>query len=439
MGGSRAGPAGGRANGRALDLTNLLLADVQDGIGPFLAIYLLSAQHWHAAAIGVVMSISGIATVLVRTPAGVLIDRLACKREIIVGACAVVACGVALLASLPHFWPVAAAQVAIGGADAVIPPALAAISLGLVGRLGFSGRMGRNQGFNHAGNTVTAILAGFGGTYLAPAAVLWVVAGLAAAGAIATLRIRRTDIDDSVARGCPGPDDEKAAVEPNTGRGSIGRLRHNRTLLIFTACITLFHFANAAMLPLAGEELAHSHPKISSLCMAACIVAAQIVMVPVALLAGRRADAWGRKRLFLAGFAALAIRGLLYTVVRDPIGIVAIQLLDGVGAGLFSVLFFVVVSDITSGSGHTNLAIGATSAAWGLGAACSNTVAGAVAQHLGMQAAFFGLSCCALLAFVLFLVLMPETGPDADPDAGWGSSARPAPDSPVGPLLPATS
>ncbi len=421
---------GSRANGRALDLTNLLLADVQDGIGPFLAIYLLSAQHWKAGAIGVVMTIAGIATVLVRTPAGVLIDRLSCKREIIVGACAVIACGVAVLASLPRFWPVAAAQVAIGGADAVIPPALAAISLGLVGRGAFTGRMGRNQGFNHAGNTATALLAGFGGTFLAPVAVLWVVAALAAAGAVATLRIRRRDIDDSVARGCPGPDDEAPKTEQDSG-GGIGRLLRDRTLLIFTGCITLFHFANAAMLPLAGEELAHDHPRISALCMAACIVAAQLVMVPVALLAGRRADVWGRKRLFLAGFAALAVRGGLYTFVRDPIGIVAIQLLDGIGAGLFSVLFFVVVSDITRGSGHTNLALGATSAAWGLGAACSNAVAGFVAQRLGMQAAFLGLACCALLAFVLFLVLMPETGPDA----GTGQGGHPAPGSAADPAV----
>ena len=420
---------GGRSNGRALDLANLLLADVQDGIGPFLAIYLLSAQHWKAGAIGVVMTISGIATVLMRTPAGALIDRLSCKREIIVGACAVVAGGVAILATLPRFWPIAAAQVAIGGADAVIPPALAAISLGLVGRRAFTARMGRNQGFNHAGNTVTAMLAGFGGTYLAPVAVLWVVTGLAAAGAAAALLIRRDDIDDMVARGCPNPDDkasgDAAQIDQARSGGGLGRLLRNRTLLIFTGCITLFHFANAAMLPLAGEELAHSHPGISSLCMAACIVAAQVVMVPVALLVGRRADAWGRKRLFLAGFAALAIRGLLYTVVNEPSGIIAIQLLDGIGAGLFSVLFFLVVSDITRGSGNTNLAIGATSAAWGLGAACSNTVAGYVAQHLGMQAAFFGLSCCALLAFVLFLVLMPETGPDRG-GAGHNSSLRPA-------------
>ena len=196
---------GGRSNGRALDLANLLLADVQDGIGPFLAIYLLSAQHWKAGAIGVVMTISGIATVLMRTPAGALIDRLSCKREIIVGACAVVAGGVAILATLPRFWPIAAAQVAIGGADAVIPPALAAISLGLVGRRAFTARMGRNQGFNHAGNTVTAMLAGFGGTYLAPVAVLWVVTGLAAAGAAAALLIRGDDIDDMVARGLSRP------------------------------------------------------------------------------------------------------------------------------------------------------------------------------------------------------------------------------------------
>ena len=39
--------------------------------------------------------------------------------------------------------------------------------------------------------------------------------------------------------------------------------------------------------------------------MSACIVAAQAVMLPIALLVGRKADAWGRKPLFLIGFAAL--------------------------------------------------------------------------------------------------------------------------------------
>ena len=44
--------------------------------------------------------------------------------------------------------------------------------------------------------------------------------------------------------------------------------------------------------------------------MSSCIVAAQTVMLPIALLVGRNADVWGRKPLFLAGFAILPIRAV---------------------------------------------------------------------------------------------------------------------------------
>jgi len=47
---------------RALDAVNFVLADVKDGLGPFLAIFLMTGQHWDATRIGLVMAISGIAT-----------------------------------------------------------------------------------------------------------------------------------------------------------------------------------------------------------------------------------------------------------------------------------------------------------------------------------------------------------------------------------------
>ena len=50
--------------------------------------------------------------------------------------------------------------------------------------------------------------------------------------------------------------------------------------------------------------------------ISACIVAAQLVMLPMALLVGRTADTWGRKPLFLVGFAIPAIRAALYTFYR---------------------------------------------------------------------------------------------------------------------------
>ena len=75
----------------------------------------------------------------------------------------------------------------------------------------------------------------------------------------------------------------------------------------------LFHLANAALLPLVGQKLAAAFPDEATAMMSACIVTAQAVMMPIALLVGRTADSWGRKPLFLAGFAVLPIRAVLYT------------------------------------------------------------------------------------------------------------------------------
>lgn len=402
-----------RRNRIPLDWINFLLADVQDGLGPFLAIYLLGSEHWKPGLIGMVMTIAGLSTVVARTPLGSLIDRIAFKRELIMAAAGLIGVCVAVMALVPHFWPVALAQAAIGAANAVFAPAIAGISLGIFGRKAFTRRVGRNESFNHAGNAFTAIVGGLCGWLLAPVSTLWVVAGLALLSIAASLRLHRGDIDDRAARGFEETGDEAGHGDTSAKGSGIVRLLRNRQLMVFAACITLFHFANAAMLPLAGEELARDYPAVSSLCMAACIIASQMVMVPITILVGRKADDWGRKTLFLVGFAALPIRGLLYTLSTSPQAVIAIQLLDGIGAGVFSVLFFVVVEDLTRGTGRYNLAIGLTSAAWGLGAAMSNAIAGYVAELLGYNAAFVMLSVCAAAAFVLFLFGMRESGPGA--------------------------
>ncbi len=140
------------------------------------------------------------------------------------------------------------------------------------------------------------------------------------------------------------------------------------------------------------------------------------------MLVGRRADAWGRKRLLLIGFAALPIRGVLYTLVRDPVALVAIQALDGVGAGIFGALFPVVIADVTEGSGRYNLAQGVSSASWGLGAALSNAVAGFVVNGAGFDAAFLFLAGCAGVALLVLWFTVPETRGWAE-RAGEGSPA----------------
>jgi hypothetical protein len=306
---------------------------------------------------------------------------------LIVVASAVVAVGALAMPLFPTFLPVAVAQTAVGVADAVFPPAIAAISLGIVGPGGFTRRVGRNEAFTHAGTASTAALAGIAGWLIAPAAVLWLVAALAIAS---MLKIESGAIDHALARG--------AMAEQEQHPSGLRSLWESRPLLAFAAAITLFHFANAAMLPLLGEKLALGNQRIETLFMAACIMTAQIVMVPMAILVGHRADAWGRKPIFLVGFAVQPIRGVLYTLTQDPYALVSIQILDGISAGIFGALSFIVIADLT------------TSAAWGIGAALSNSVAGCIVDWAGYSTAFVLLAGVALAALALFWAAVPETG-----------------------------
>lgn len=385
-----------------LDGLNFFIADVKDGLGPFLAIYLRSSQHWDPGEIGVVMMIAGVATVAARTPFGALIDWTRWKRALIVVAAVAVAVGAVAMSLFPNFWLVAAAQTVIGSADALFPSAIGAISLGIVGPEMFTRRVGRNEAFNHAGNAFTAVVAGVAGWLLAPRSVLWLVAALAATSIPAVLAINPRSIDHDVARGS----DKERDGQPS----GLRVILECKPLLVFTAAITLFHFANAAMLPLLGEKLARSNHGTETLFMAACIITAQIVMVPMAILVGRKADDWGRKPIFLVGFAVLPIRGVLYTLTQNPYALVSIQVLDGVGAGIFGALFFIVIADLAEGTGRYNLAQGAASASWGLGAALSNSVAGLIVDEAGFSAAFLFLAGCAFAAFLVLWIAMPETG-----------------------------
>jgi MFS family permease len=267
----------------------------------------------------------------------------------------------------------------------------------------FTHRVGRNEAFNHGGNVVTAVAAGIAGYLIDPTAVLWIVAGLALASIFAVYAVRADTIDHDAARGADNGDHGKS------GTNGLKVLLKNRALRLFTAAVMLFHFANAAMLPLIGEKLSQGNQQTSSLFMASCIITAQMVMVPMAMLVGRKADNWGRKPIFLAGFSVLPIRGVLYTLTQDPYALVSVQLLDGVAAGIFGALFFIVVADLTKGTGRYNLALGALGACWGLGAALSNVVAGFIVDAFGYSAAFLFLSAAALAALVVFWLGVPET------------------------------
>jgi MFS family permease len=241
--------------------------------------------------------------------------------------------------------------------------------------------------------------------------VFYLLAAMSLASLVSVLAIPARAINHDLARGlhdAAAPAQEKRQEDAPSG---LRVLLTCRPLLIFAICAVLFHLANAAMLPLVGQKLALADKTLGTSLMSACIVAAQIVMVPMAMLVGAKADLWGRKPLFIAALLILPIRGALYPLSDNAYWLVGVQLLDGVGAGIYGAIFPVIVADLMRGTGRYNIAQGAVITAQGVGAALSTTLAGLVVVHAGYSAAFLTLGAIAVVGLVIAAVALPETQP----------------------------
>ena len=86
-----------------------------------------------------------------------------------------------------------------------------------------------------------------------------------------------------------------------------------------------------------------------------------------------------------------------------------VQVLDGVGAGIFGALTPLVIADIMRGTGRYNLSQGAIATMQGIGASLSGLAAGEIVDHFGYSAAFLTLGAAAFVALVAFALGMPET------------------------------
>jgi MFS family permease len=395
-----------RFNPHSLDAVNFLLSDVRGALGPYLNVFLVTQQHWSQSQVGLVTTISGLLGLAVQTPIGAAIDETRAKREAIVLALAVLGVGAVIIFAWPSFWPVLIANSLMAIVGDVFGPAVAAVTLGLYARSQLARRMGRNSAFDHAGNVAIAVVAAGVGYAFSQRAVFLLVPVFAVLASIAVLSIPAKAIDYNRARDLDGERDAAVAAAHPAGYGILFK---SRPLVIFGLCVMLFHLANAALLPLVGQKLAVAFPEEATAMMSACIVAAQAVMLPIAVLVGRTADSWGRKPLFLAGFAILPIRAVLYTLSDNSFWLVGVQVLDGVGAGIFGALTPLVIADIMRGTGRYNLAQGAIATAQGIGASLSGLAAGVIVDHFGYSAAFLAAGAAAAVALAVFALRMPET------------------------------
>ncbi|WP_447274519.1 MFS transporter [Burkholderia sola] len=396
---------------RALEALNFFLADVQAGIGPFIGVILLS-RGWGADAIGSVMTLAGLAAMAATPLAGALVDAVRAKRALIVVATAATALA-SLAMMFVHSYPaVAASQILAAVSGAVLAPAAAGVTLGIVRRQGFDRQFGRNQMANHAGNVAGAALAGWLGWHVGFDAVFALVGVFTVLAIVSTLAIPGHAIDHASARGLDpaGAAPKTDATHPDTFTvastsrvGGLRTLAQNRPLVLLGGSLALFHLGNAAMLPLYGMGVVVTHRSNASAFTAQTIVIAQCVMIVAAWLAPRLIRSHGYWRVLLFSYLVLPVRGLVAAAWMSEAGVWPVQVLDGIGAGLQSVVVPALVVRLLHGSGRVNAGQGAFATAQGIGAALSPVLGGMLAQHFGYPAAFVVLGAVSTGSLALWL------------------------------------
>ncbi|MET0936277.1 MAG: MFS transporter [Luteibacter sp.] len=368
---------------RPLEALNFFVADVQAGIGPFLGVFLQSIG-WRTGAIGTVMTIGGVAGLLVTAPAGAIVDATRYKRLAIVvsSICTVIASCIVWYAH--SFTMVVASQIATAIAGALLGPAIAGMTLGMARAKGFDRQFGRNQVANHAGNVVGASVSGFVGWRFGFGGVFCVAAVCGVLAIVSVLLIPADAIDHRAARGLE-KDDEEQGVDAPSG---FSILVTCRPLLLLAGALALFHLGNAAMLPLYGLAVVAAHQAEPSAFTALTIVVAQLVMVGASLVAMRMIRTRGYWVVILITFLALPVRGVLAALFINRWGVYPVQALDGIGAGLQSVAVPALVAKLMQGTGRVNVAQGAVMTMQGVGAALSPALGGLIAEAMGYRGAF---------------------------------------------------
>jgi MFS family permease len=399
---------------RALDWFVFFLADVQTGFGAFVSVY-LTTEKWTQTDIGLVLTAGAIVGLVGQIPGGAIVDAVRSQRWVAAGAVATVGVSAFALAVSPIFAIVFASRILQAGASCVLGPAIAAISLGLVGQRGISARLGRNAAFASVGSGVAAAGMGAFAYYVSNRAAFILAASMAVPALFALYQIRAQDIDPARAHG--------GVAEPGQANALAGlrSLLLIRPLMIFAGCVALFQLANAAMLPLAASMMTLRSSRFATVLVATSIVAPQLIVALLAPWVGRKAEQWGRRPLLVLCFVALAIRGLLFAFLISPYLLMAAQLLDGVSGAALAVLVPLIIADVSGKTGHFNLAQGAVGCAVGVGASISTTLAGYVSDRFDSATAFLMMAGFGLLGLAAAGLAMPETRPSArenDPSAG---------------------
>ena len=408
---------------------NFFVADVRDGLGPFLGVFLVQ-NGFGEADVGLISTASHIAALTLGVPCGILVDKSTHKKQLIAFFIALIVLACTLNYFFPSFIFTLFAQVFAALSGVFLAPAFAALTLGIMGQHRYAAQCAKNEAYKHAGTVFGAGLGFIFALHFGIASIFVITAALGAVSLAVLKLIKQDDIDDSVACG------EIKAHEST----KIWALLCDKRVLYLGVVMFCFHLSNAAMLPLLSQRAYAVGIDASGAYAAATIIIAQSTMILVAFICGRlisgekgansqkslknsrnleqNSTQNSRKNsqnsnnklafkvyfwLFFACFFALIIRGAVAANFANLPAMICVQVLDGVGAGVSGVIVPVIVAFMLRGSGHINAGLAFVLTCGGLGAALSNGVGGYFAQFHGYFAAYAFLGSVAACGLILWV------------------------------------
>jgi MFS family permease len=385
---------------RGLDLLSFFVAGIQTGFGAFVAVF-LTGRGWTQTEIGVAFSAAGIVGLVGQLPGGMLIDAARGKRGLAAGSILAIAGGAILLVAWPRQGPVFLGLFLQSLASCVLGPAIAAISLALVGNVMLGERLGRNTRYASIGNGIAAGAMGALGTMVSEDAVFWLTAALALPALYALWMVG------------PLPAMLASNARHLPTAAELRGLMTDRRLVIFGLACALFHLANGAMVPLAAAHASRAVGRVADLLVGAAIVAPTIVVALISLWVARMAEVRGRRYILVLGWGILPLRAILLAFLPTQWLLPFVQALGGVCDAVFGIMMPLVCADITRGTGRFNLCLALMSLAMVLGGTLSTTLAGIIADQHGVQAAFMAMALAGLAGMGLIWLVMPETREEA--------------------------
>ena len=382
----------------ALAWLNFFIADVRDGLGPYLGVFLKEHQFTESQ-IGLITTSTSLCALIFGIFLGILIDKTRFKRGII----ALCIVGIVLATGANYFYPhftfTLMAQIAIALCAVCLAPAFSAITLGIVGQSGYSRQVSLNEAYKHAGTAFSAGLSFIFALYYGIGAIFIITALMGVCALVFLALLKSSQINHAVACG------KEEGVEIPL-RKALGDVR----VLFLGVVMFCFHLSNAYMLPLLSQRAHTLGVDSSGAYAAATILIAQCTMIGISLLCMRLLQTKGNPHfssiyVYLMGIAlfGLIVRGGVAAHFDGILAMIIVQILDGVGAGIVGVILPLLVAMLMRGSGHINAAFACVMTFGGVGAALSGSLGGYIAQYFGYFYAYLTLAFVAAFGLLIWV------------------------------------